>query len=404
MKMPSNEEELQICVPPLFKCPISLELMTDPVSLCTGVTYDRPSIEKWFEQGNNTCPATAQLVQTQDLIPNHTLRGLIHKWCFSADSKLHTPEPLAEPATVRQMVQNIDERSSSRIDALRSVKNLANFERNRRCLKSEGALGALIRVLQQFRSEDDGDAAQEAVAAIVAFPVEEVNARKELSRAPAIRTLEWVLVKGNLESRISTASLVESLANADKSAAKEIGSIDGITDGLLSLFQQNLMCPAAVRSGLKALLPLCGVVKNRATIANTEGAVAALIELLPGADRSMAEISLAILEALSTTSEGRCSIVAHALAVPTVVRTLLVVSDNATDYGVRILLAICFNCGEEEMLREIVEMGTFEKLLVVLQMECGQRTKHYANQLLRILSALPENGSSMNAFSSTVYG
>uniref|UniRef100_A0A0D3GC55 U-box domain-containing protein n=1 Tax=Oryza barthii TaxID=65489 RepID=A0A0D3GC55_9ORYZ len=33
---------------PDFLCSISMELMEDPVTVATGVTYDRRSIERWF--------------------------------------------------------------------------------------------------------------------------------------------------------------------------------------------------------------------------------------------------------------------------------------------------------------------------------------------------------------------
>ncbi|XVF61030.1 hypothetical protein PTKIN_Ptkin08bG0095500 [Pterospermum kingtungense] len=44
-------KEAQTTIPPLFRCPISLDLFTDPVTLCTGQTYDRSSIEKWLASG-----------------------------------------------------------------------------------------------------------------------------------------------------------------------------------------------------------------------------------------------------------------------------------------------------------------------------------------------------------------
>ncbi|KAL4192409.1 hypothetical protein AMTRI_Chr06g194090 [Amborella trichopoda] len=34
--------------------------MKSSMSLCTGVTYTRSSIQKWLDNGNNTCPATDQ--------------------------------------------------------------------------------------------------------------------------------------------------------------------------------------------------------------------------------------------------------------------------------------------------------------------------------------------------------
>ncbi|KAM1232407.1 hypothetical protein ACFX13_042966 [Malus domestica] len=41
-----------------FKCPISMELMKDHVTISTGVTYERNNIEKWFfSYKKKTCHA-----------------------------------------------------------------------------------------------------------------------------------------------------------------------------------------------------------------------------------------------------------------------------------------------------------------------------------------------------------
>ena len=67
--------------PHLFLCPISMELMEDPVTVSTGVTYDRRSIEQWlFSYGRTTCPATMQPLANLDLTPNHTLMRVISTW------------------------------------------------------------------------------------------------------------------------------------------------------------------------------------------------------------------------------------------------------------------------------------------------------------------------------------
>ncbi|KAJ4841831.1 U-box domain-containing protein 27 [Turnera subulata] len=47
---------------------ISLDMMKSPVRLCTGVTYDHASIQRWPNDSNNTCPATMQVLHTKDLI------------------------------------------------------------------------------------------------------------------------------------------------------------------------------------------------------------------------------------------------------------------------------------------------------------------------------------------------
>ncbi|KAJ0973123.1 hypothetical protein J5N97_021082 [Dioscorea zingiberensis] len=74
-------------IPLLFRCPISLDLFTDPVTLSTGQTYDRPSIEQWLARGNRTCPVTMQRLHDTSLVPNHTLRHLIDQWLLTC-----TPE------------------------------------------------------------------------------------------------------------------------------------------------------------------------------------------------------------------------------------------------------------------------------------------------------------------------
>ena len=58
-------------------CPISHELMTDPVVCSDGHTYDRKGIETWFRQGKQTSPLTGAVLTSKNLVPNHALRSLI---------------------------------------------------------------------------------------------------------------------------------------------------------------------------------------------------------------------------------------------------------------------------------------------------------------------------------------
>ncbi|KAJ6896409.1 hypothetical protein NC651_022573 [Populus alba x Populus x berolinensis] len=57
--------------------------MRDPVTVSTGQTYDRSSIESWVATGNTTCPVTRAPLTDFTLIPNHTLRRLIQDWCVA---------------------------------------------------------------------------------------------------------------------------------------------------------------------------------------------------------------------------------------------------------------------------------------------------------------------------------
>ncbi|OIW14661.1 hypothetical protein TanjilG_33003 [Lupinus angustifolius] len=72
----------QMNLPPEeLRCPISLQLMSDPVIIASGQTYERICIEKWFRDGHNTCPKTQQKLSHLSLTPNYCVKGLVASWC-----------------------------------------------------------------------------------------------------------------------------------------------------------------------------------------------------------------------------------------------------------------------------------------------------------------------------------
>tara|TARA_Y100000590_G_scaffold435894_1_gene555875 strand:- start:626 stop:1696 length:1071 start_codon:yes stop_codon:yes gene_type:complete len=64
--------------PEHFNCPISTDVMEEPVIAMDGHTYDRASIELWF-QNHNTSPMTREIIST-NLIPNFNLKSQIDEW------------------------------------------------------------------------------------------------------------------------------------------------------------------------------------------------------------------------------------------------------------------------------------------------------------------------------------
>ena len=66
-------------VPDRLRCPITQEIMEDPVFAMDGHSYERFAIEQWFRQGRQTSPLTNQGIAPM-LVPNHALRGEIAKF------------------------------------------------------------------------------------------------------------------------------------------------------------------------------------------------------------------------------------------------------------------------------------------------------------------------------------
>jgi len=71
-----NEENK---VPSAFYCPITHEVMTDPVIAADGHTYERGAIKRWLTT-HNTSPTTNLKLLHRHVIPNHSLRSAIREF------------------------------------------------------------------------------------------------------------------------------------------------------------------------------------------------------------------------------------------------------------------------------------------------------------------------------------
>ena len=78
-------------VPDDFICPITAEIMTDPVSTSDGFTYERAAITEWLRT-KNTSPKTGTTLESKALIPNHSLRSVIRAF-IEAGSVTSTASP-----------------------------------------------------------------------------------------------------------------------------------------------------------------------------------------------------------------------------------------------------------------------------------------------------------------------
>lgn len=68
-------------IKPEFQCPISLDIMSEPVALvATGVVYDKRSIKEYLSYGYNKCPVTQLELKTKDFIEIPLLKSLISSW------------------------------------------------------------------------------------------------------------------------------------------------------------------------------------------------------------------------------------------------------------------------------------------------------------------------------------
>ncbi len=110
---------LSRAVPPEeFRCPISSRLMYDPVVIESGQTFERMWIQKWFAEGNDTCPRTKVKLTHLSLTPNTGMKDLISKWCMRYGVTI--PDPTMKP----EVHYNLEISSSSIVSFSSSMNDL----------------------------------------------------------------------------------------------------------------------------------------------------------------------------------------------------------------------------------------------------------------------------------------
>ncbi|XP_029981141.1 WD repeat, SAM and U-box domain-containing protein 1 isoform X2 [Sphaeramia orbicularis] len=67
-------------IPDEFLCPITRELMREPVIAADGYSYEKEAIESWINTKNRSSPMTNLPLLTTLLTPNHTLKMAIGRW------------------------------------------------------------------------------------------------------------------------------------------------------------------------------------------------------------------------------------------------------------------------------------------------------------------------------------
>lgn len=380
-------EAMSASIPPLFRCPISLELMKDPVILCTGVSYDRESIERWFQEGHFSCPSTMQALDTLDLTPNHTLKRLIQGWCISNlgqgfDRIFSPPEP---PANIKQIEQALlDIRNAPK--NLVNLRNLADLarksEKNRSFIAGSGGPSVLISSL--FRS-NNGLAimlGEEALAILASLPIHEAKEEciRSLESQKSIDTICWFLCKGGFHARLHAAQILHGILTADQNF-KAVLRPDEDTFEILALLLRDSSA-LAIKTALEILLMISPVRRNRIRVVEA-GAVVTLIEILTEAERNTGEKALALLEILCQSAEGRASVCGHSLGIPILVKNIARVSELATEAATGALWQICKNCRTSSVLQDLDEAGAYTKLFLLLQIGCSSSTRRKAKEILR---------------------
>jgi hypothetical protein len=403
-----SETTLSCLNPHDFRCPISLELMTDPVTVSTGQTYDRSSIEKWLRAGNVLCPKTGEKLTSKELVPNSTLRNLIQQFCVNNGISISSAK---SGSRIRDITKTIAPANPAASEAMRFLskflarrlvfgtgeqKNKAAFEIrllaksnvfNRSCLVEAGTIPPLLNLL----SSTSKSTQENAIAALLKLS-KHATGKKVIFESGGLSSILNVLKRGlSLESRQVAAATLFYLSSV-KEYRKLIGEIPEAIPDLVELIKEGSTC--GKKNSVVAIFGLLLYPKNHQKVLEA-GAVPLLFDILASSDNAeLIADTLAVLASLAETFDGTLSILQITSSLPLLTRSLRSSTSRAgKEYSVSILLSLCIN-GGVEVVAVLAKDPSLMAPLYSLSIDGTSHTSKKACSLLKILHRFHETSAS----------
>jgi hypothetical protein len=374
------EELDSIEVPSVFICPISLDPMQDPVTLCTGQTYERSNILKWFSLGHFTCPTTMQELWDDSVTPNTTLYHLIYSW-FSQNyvaMKKRSEDVQGRSIELLETLKKV--KGQARVKTLKELRQVVeNHESAQKSVSDHGGVSFISSLLGPFTTHAVGS---EAIGILVFLKLNQ-ESKSNLTQPTKVSLMVDILNEGSIETKINCAKLIEILITDNKSGSEFVSSLSLLV-GLLRLIKDKRH-PNVILSGLNLLKMIMNLHESVMNSVISIGAVAQLVKMLPNYSTECLEIALHILEKLSTVPEGMQALKDCPSTISNVVKLLMKVSENCTNSALSVLWAVC-KLAPDECAALALDAGLAAKLLLLIQSGCSPVLKQRSAELLKLCS------------------
>ncbi|KAK2971411.1 hypothetical protein RJ640_025361 [Escallonia rubra] len=292
-------------LPEEFRCPISKELMRDPVIVATGQTYDRPFIQNWLKSGKRICPRTQQVLSHTILTPNHLIREMISQWCKNngvqlSDSLQYSDEERLTEADRDRFLSLLEKMSLTQSDqkeAARELRLLTKRMPSFRALFGESldAIPQLLYPLSQNKSLSSihPDLQEDLITTLLNLSIHDNNKKLVAETPMVVPLLLDALRSGTIETRSNAAAALFTLSALDSNKAL-IGK-SGALKSLVDLLEEGH--PLAMKDVASAIFNLCINHENKSR-AVRDGAVGVILKKVM--NRMHVDELLAILAILSS--------------------------------------------------------------------------------------------------------
>ncbi|KAL2528126.1 U-box domain-containing protein 26 [Forsythia ovata] len=387
-------------IPPLFRCPISLDLFTDPVTLCTGQTYERSSIEKWLACGNLICPVTMQKLHDPSTVPNHTLRHLIDGWLQSGNQV--EPDCLKmidnddSIAAIKHILESNESMLDHKLQILEKIRVLSEELPLQNSLLIQLdffklLLELVFRNAEGLNFQENLRVVEKAlICARNLLPFGDLGCLNILKEESKLAQFIFLLEKGSIIIKKCLCHMVEAISSdlETQQLCSTLGKSDELVQEIVHLLHNN---SDAVEDGTKSISALALSESSRENLVK-QGAIQGLIIYIFNAkkqEKSLAPMAMeTILKLLLSVESAKQAVINHPLGIDAIVKMVFRVSSHheGSESAVNSLLIICFE--SKSVGEEAIGAGVLTQLLLLLQSQCSGRTKTKARMLLKLLGSM----------------
>ncbi|KAL5557701.1 hypothetical protein UlMin_033912 [Ulmus minor] len=219
-----------------FVCPLTKQVMCDPVTLENGQTFERAAIEKWFKECRDSgrtlvCPLTLKQLRSTDLKPSIALRNTIEEW---------TARNEAAQLDMARRSLNLSSPESDVLLALHFVQHICRNDRSKKHIARSAGLIPMIIDMLKSSSRRVRCKALETLRIVV----EDSDENKEiLAEGDTVRSIVKFLSHEQSKEREEAVSVLYELSKSE-ALCEKIGSVNGailILVGMTSSKSENIL-------------------------------------------------------------------------------------------------------------------------------------------------------------------
>ncbi|KAF8402635.1 hypothetical protein HHK36_010724 [Tetracentron sinense] len=289
-------------IPPFknFLCPLTKEVMKNPVVLESSQTYERTAIENWFDRciadgRDPTCPVTGQILKSLEQSPNIGLAGAIEEWVS-----------MNVGIQIKSAVQCFSEHSPPSLECIeRSLDNIYTISEehpsSRYRIRNADIVSLIIKMLKNLSKIIGSHLRSKALMSLLSMAKDEESKQKMLEEGMTRLAIHSLIGSSENEREYAVKLLLE--LSSEEAYCAKIASEKGALV-LLSSMAGNLEHPALSNLAEEALKRMEKVEVNVQHLAAAGRFEPLLSRLCEGSDSVRMDMA-SIVGRMTLTNSGK---------------------------------------------------------------------------------------------------